>query len=88
MPATASAIDDQAEPTWRVNSAPVGVGYATPPRSRYSLVAVLMIGIAVVGAILFFTHVISLFWLEIAAAGLFAVFWTVQTVEQMPPRSS
>lgn len=57
---------------------------AAPPRNRYSLVAVLMIGIAVVGAVLFFTQVISLFWLEIAVAGMFAVFWTVQTVEQSP----
>jgi len=57
---------------------------STTARNWYGLVALLMIGVCVVGAVLFFTHVLTLFWLEIAIAGMFAVFWTVQTIEQMP----
>jgi hypothetical protein len=60
---------------------PKGSPKATP-RNRYSVVAVAMIVVSVVGAILFFTGAISLFWLEIAVAAMFLVLWTVQTVEQ------
>ena len=49
------------------------------------MIAWLMIGVAGIGAALWVTGVISLFWLEIAVALLFAVFWAVQTAEQMSP---
>ncbi|WP_426511727.1 hypothetical protein ACPPVO_14525 [Dactylosporangium sp. McL0621] len=51
---------------------------------RYGLVAWALIGVALIGIPLWAFGVISLFWLEIAVALLFAVFWTVQTVEQRP----
>lgn len=52
-------------------------------RYRYGLVALALLAVAVVGAALWKTNVITLFWLEIAVALMFAVFWMVQTVEQM-----
>jgi hypothetical protein len=55
------------------------------PRNRYSLVAVLMIAVTAVGAGLMLAGVLTLSWLEIAVAAGFAMFWTVQTIEQTPP---
>jgi hypothetical protein len=46
---------------------------------------VLLVGTGV-GVVLWMAGVISLFWLEIFAALLFAAFWAVQTIEQLPPR--
>jgi len=63
--------------------------HAETPRAqarpdRYGLVAWALIGAALIGIPLWALGLISLFWLEIAVALLFAVFWTVQTVEQRP----
>ncbi|MEV6816444.1 hypothetical protein [Micromonospora sp. NPDC051296] len=49
----------------------------------YAKIAWAMVGVATVGAALMFADVISLFVLEIVVAALFAVFWMVQTVEQL-----
>jgi hypothetical protein len=43
-----------------------------------------MIIVAGAGVVLWLTGVTTLFWVEIAVALLFAVFWTVQTIEQLP----
>jgi hypothetical protein len=51
---------------------------------RYGLVAWAMIIVAGAGVVLWLTGVTTLFWVEIAVALLFAVFWTVQTIEQLP----
>lgn len=50
---------------------------------RYTFVASAMVIVAVVGIVLMVVKVITLFWLEILVAALFAVFWMVQTVEQL-----
>jgi hypothetical protein len=47
----------------------------------YSALAWAMVGVGVVQAGLFFANVITLFWVEVPIALLFAVFWMVQTVE-------
>jgi hypothetical protein len=52
------------------------------PRNRYSVIALVMIGATALLLVLWLTGVLTLFWLEIIVAGLFAVFWTVQTIEQ------
>lgn len=49
---------------------------------RYTWVALAMLAAAALGIGLWLSHVITLFWLEIAVALLFAVFWMVQTIEQ------
>jgi hypothetical protein len=41
-----------------------------------------MVGVGAVEAALFFANVITLFWVEVSIALLFALFWMVQTVEQ------
>ena len=41
-----------------------------------------MVGATVLGAALLIFKIITLFWLEIVVALLFAVFWMFQTVEQ------
>jgi hypothetical protein len=61
------------------------VGRAMLRRDRYAVFAWLLLGGTAVGIVLWAVGVISLFSLEIAAALLFAVFWAVQTVEQLPP---
>ena len=50
---------------------------------RYTWVALAMLLVAGVGIGLWISKVITLFWLEIAVALLFAVFWMVQTIEQL-----
>ncbi|MET7424242.1 hypothetical protein [Dactylosporangium sp. NPDC005555] len=57
---------------------------AALPRNRYSIIALVLIGATAVLLVLWLTGVVTLFWLEIIVAGLFAVFWTVQTFEQTP----
>jgi hypothetical protein len=47
----------------------------------YTGLAWAMVGVAAVGFALFLANVITLFWVEISVALLFAVFWMVQTVE-------
>jgi hypothetical protein len=64
-------------------SAPALIG--SPRRiGRYAWVVWLMVGSAAVFGALVRFHVVSLFWLETDVAVLFAVFWMVQTVEQLP----
>jgi drug/metabolite transporter (DMT)-like permease len=53
-------------------------------RYRYTWIALAMVVVAVGGAAILFAKVITLFWLEIVVALLFAVFWAVQTVELLP----
>ncbi|WP_433607956.1 hypothetical protein ACQP2P_34165 [Dactylosporangium sp. CA-139114] len=59
-------------------------GQAQARPDRYGLVAWALIAVAALGIPLWASGAISLFWLEIAVALLFAVFWSVQTVEQRP----
>ena len=53
----------------------------SPPRNRYTSIAAAMLVIAIVLIVLFLTHVITLFWVEISVAFLFVLFWSAQTVE-------
>lgn len=50
-------------------------------RDRYAWIARTMVVVAVVGVGLWLAGAITLFWLEISVALLFAVFWLVQTLE-------
>jgi hypothetical protein len=52
----------------------------SPRRYRYTWIAMAMLIVASVGSILVIVGALSLFWLEITVAALFAVFWTVQTI--------
>ncbi|MEV4517443.1 hypothetical protein AB0K00_51870 [Dactylosporangium sp. NPDC049525] len=65
-----------------------GQAPTTLPRNRYSVIALVMIGATVLLLVLWLTGVFTLFWLEIIVAGLFAVFWTVQTFEQIPAETA
>jgi hypothetical protein len=47
----------------------------------YSALAWAMVGVGAVQAALFFANVITLFWVEVPVALMFALFWMVQTVE-------
>ncbi len=60
------------------------VGVLLSPRHHdwYAWIARAMLAAIVIGALLWYFEVISLFWLEISVAALFALFWTVQTIEQ------
>jgi hypothetical protein len=60
---------------------------AAVARYRYRWIAFAMLTVAVLGIGLLMLDVITLFWLEIAVAFLFALFWFVQTVEQLPQKS-
>lgn len=55
-------------------------------RYRYTLIAWVMMLVAPVGIALVFVNAFALFWLEIVVAALFAAFWMVQTIEQLPER--
>jgi hypothetical protein len=57
---------------------------STLARYRYTVIAWVMVVAVPIGMALVLTGTLSLFWLEIVAAALFAAFWTVQTVEQLP----
>ena len=59
---------------------------ARATRDPYGWLGLVMVGVALVMGVLVLRHVVSLFWLEVSVAFLFLVFWTVQTVEQLPPR--
>jgi len=61
-----------------------------PPKriDRYAWIAWAMVGVAVLGTLLFALDAISLFLLEILVALLFAVLWTVQTIDQRPGRAT
>ena len=59
-----------------------GESPAVLPKNQYSVIALVMIGATGLLLVLWLTGVLTLFWLEIIVAGLFAVFWTVQTFEQ------
>jgi hypothetical protein len=63
---------------------PVGVLISPSRHNSYTWIARAMVVVVVGGIVLWLTHVLTLFWLEILVAALFAVFWTVQTVEQSP----
>jgi hypothetical protein len=69
------------------------VGVLLSPRRHdwYAWIARAMLVAAVGGALLWYFDVITLFWLEVSVAALFALFWTVQTIEQLddePGRAS
>jgi hypothetical protein len=49
--------------------------------SRYTWIAIVMALAAAVLVPLWLTNVISLFWVEISVAGLFILFWVVQTFD-------
>jgi hypothetical protein len=49
----------------------------------YTWIARAMVVAAVGGAALWYFEVITLFWLEVSVVALFALFWMVQTIEQM-----
>ncbi|HWH99374.1 MAG TPA: hypothetical protein VNT27_03515 [Propionibacteriaceae bacterium] len=75
-------------PPQESDAATAGRAMFREPRQfdRYAWLAwVLLVGTGV-GVVLWMAGVISLFWLEIFAALLFAAFWAVQTIEQLPPR--
>jgi hypothetical protein len=77
-------------PEWTLDAPTVGRAMLRRPGQfdRYAWVAWIMLIGAVVGGVLWWVGVISLFWLEIFVAVLFTVFWAVQTVEQLPPRTA
>ena len=57
----------------------------TPNRlNSYAWLAWAMVVVAVVGVVLVIVNAFALFWLEIAVALLFAVFWMVQTIDLLP----
>jgi hypothetical protein len=53
-------------------------------RSPYSWVAIALVVAAGLGSILWVTGVVTVFWVEIVVALLFATFWTIQTVQERP----
>jgi hypothetical protein len=52
---------------------------------RYTWIALAMVVVAVGGIVLLLIGAITLFWLEITVALLFAVFWMTQTIEWTAP---
>jgi hypothetical protein len=54
---------------------------------RYAWLAWAMVVVAGVGVVLVVLDAFALFWLEIAVGLLFASFWTVQTIELLPPKA-
>jgi hypothetical protein len=76
----------------------VAVGVANAVRKReevgrprrmvgYAWLVWVMVATGAVLGVLVLLDVTTLFWLEIVVAALFAVFWTVQAVEQLPKRA-
>jgi hypothetical protein len=55
--------------------------------NRYAWLAWVMVGGTAFGILLVVVNVLSLFWLEIGVAFLFALFWMVQTIDLLPPRT-
>ena len=56
---------------------------ATLHRHWYAFFAILLIVVAIAGAILTLIGVITVFWLELAVAACFIIFWGGQTWEEM-----
>ena len=84
-PPTASAV----ERTRTGLTAAGGTMVQAPTQlNRYAWIAWVMIGVAVAGGVLVLINAFALFWLEIAVALLFVVFWTAQTLELMPRSSA
>jgi LPXTG-motif cell wall-anchored protein len=52
----------------------------SPVRNPYAVVAVVMLAGAAVSIVLWLINAISLFWVEIVVALLFAIFWATQTI--------
>jgi hypothetical protein len=52
-----------------------------PQRYAYTWIAIGLLVVTVIAIFMRLANVITLFWLEIAVAALFAAFWTVQTFE-------
>jgi hypothetical protein len=63
------------------SDAPVPGQLSKPTRPLYGWIAVGMFVVSVLLLILSVTNVISVYWLEIAVAAMFALFWTVQTIQ-------
>jgi hypothetical protein len=63
------------------SGAPAPGQLSKPTRPLYGWIAVGMFVISVLLLILAVTNVISVYWLEIAVAAMFALFWTVQTIQ-------
>jgi hypothetical protein len=63
---------------------PVRQAYMGLKRYRYRWIALAMLIVAGVGAGLLWQEIITLFLFELVVALLFAVFWFVQTIEQLP----
>ena len=81
-------LGDGAGPDGVPDVSTVGRAMFREPRrlDRYAWFAWVMLVGTVLGVVLWVAGLLGLFWLEIAVALLFAVFWVVQTVEQLPPR--
>jgi len=86
VPATGPA--DRAAKT-RAGLKAAGSAMAVAPSrlDRYAWLAWLMVGTTAVGGVFVLLNALALFWLEIAVALLFAVFWGAQTLELMPRRA-
>jgi LPXTG-motif cell wall-anchored protein len=52
----------------------------SPVRNPFAVVAVVMLVGAAISIVLWLTNAISLFWVEIVVALLFAIFWATQTI--------
>jgi len=63
------------------SGAPAPGQLSKPTRPLYGWIAVGMFVMSVLLLILSVTNVISVYWLEIAVAAMFALFWTVQTIQ-------
>jgi hypothetical protein len=63
------------------SGAPAPGQLSKPTRPLYGWIAVGMFVMSVLLLILSVTNVISVYWLEIAVAAMFVLFWTVQTIQ-------
>ncbi|MGH3734182.1 MAG: hypothetical protein ACRDT6_00920 [Micromonosporaceae bacterium] len=61
----------------------VAVSEAMRRPDRYAWLAWAMVTVAVVGGVAVVVNAFALFWLEVLVALLFALFWMVQTIEQL-----
>jgi hypothetical protein len=67
---------------------PVGVLISYRHHGYYAWIARAMVAAVVIGVSLFILKIITLFWIEMVVALLFALFWLAQTIEQSPGRAS
>ncbi|MGH3647601.1 MAG: hypothetical protein ACRDTM_10555 [Micromonosporaceae bacterium] len=87
--AVANAVRHQDEQRRQLGGAPESgrtlraVPGAMRRPDRYAWLAWAMVAVAVVGGVLVFVNAFALFWFEILVALLFALFWLVQTIEQL-----